>query len=137
MSDWLSEMHRVLLASGRLIVVIGRESNVRGIPFKNGELVASLAESSGFALTLRQERRFVTRFGEPIIEDVLHLQPKTARPERGGEHARQIAVSMLSRALSDGLSPGVVTDLRDAIHGARMVQPSPSLDPKEALCLIR
>ncbi|MGH2493458.1 MAG: Bpu10I family restriction endonuclease [Ktedonobacteraceae bacterium] len=74
MLDVLKEMRRLLQPNGRAIIVMGRESNVRGLRFKNGLLVAALASGgSGFHLETRQERKFKNKFGEIIYEDILHL----------------------------------------------------------------
>ena len=71
----LREMMRVAKADARLILVLGRESTVRGTRFLNGELVAELAVD-GLCLVLerRQERVFRNRFGTSIFEDILHLR---------------------------------------------------------------
>lgn len=134
MSEWLMEMHRVLSPAGRLIVVIGRESNVRGVAFKNGALLAALAERFGFTLASRQERGFVTRFGEPIIEDILHLRPTPQAPGSVADDARSIAVAALKAAQTEGLPSDVANDLRDAIYGARVVEPSPLLLQESTPC---
>lgn len=134
MSEWLMEMHRVLSPTGRLIVVIGRESNVRGVAFRNGALLAALAERFGFTLTMRQERGFVTRFGEPIIEDILHLRRAPQTPSGVADDARSVAVAALKAAQTGGLPCDVANDLRDAIHGARAVEPSPLLRQERTPC---
>ena len=71
----LREMVRVAKADARLILVLGRESTVRGTRFLNGELVAELAVAAlHLALERRQERVFRNRFGASIFEDILHLR---------------------------------------------------------------
>ncbi len=71
----LREMVRVAKADARLILVLGRESTVRGTRFLNGELVAELAvDGLRLELERRQERVFRNRFGTNIFEDILHLR---------------------------------------------------------------
>ena len=71
----LSEMARVCKPGARIILVVGRESTVRGISFDNGEIVARAgAECAGLPLLTRQERVFTNRFGERIYEDLLHFR---------------------------------------------------------------
>ncbi|MFM6312577.1 MAG: DNA methyltransferase, partial [Dolichospermum sp.] len=65
--DVLKEMHRLTKQNGRVIIVIGRESNIRGVPFKNGTLLANLAvQGAGFKIDLIQERKFRNKFGKRI-----------------------------------------------------------------------
>ena len=71
----LREMVRATRAGARLILVLGRESSVRGTRFFNGELVTELAvRSVGLAIERRQERVFRNRYGADIYEDILHFQ---------------------------------------------------------------
>lgn len=137
MTQWLSEMRRVLSPMGRMIVIIGRESTVRGVAFKNGMLLAVLAEAAGYTLGLRQERQFVTRFGEPILEDILHFQI-TGEPEAdANDTARAIAVSFLYAATQSQLPHDVAADVQSAIAESSAVRPSPILQPARSPCPTR
>ena len=92
MLDVLKEMRRLLRSNGRAIIVMGRESNVRGLRFKNGLLVAALASGgSGFRLETRQERKFKNKFGEIIYEDILHLLPDPLGRIADDSFARSLA----------------------------------------------
>ena len=63
--------------NARIIIVLGRESNVRKTRFYNGEIIAKLAVNcAGLKLESRQERVFRNRFGDLIYEDILHLIQK-------------------------------------------------------------
>ncbi len=71
----IREAARVTKPDGKLVLVLGRESSVRGTPFFNSELVAEVAvRSVGLALERRQERVFQNRYGTDIYEDILHFQ---------------------------------------------------------------
>ena len=60
----LREMTRAARSGARLILVLGRESSVRGVRFFNGELVAELAvRGVGLEFERRQERVFRNRYG--------------------------------------------------------------------------
>lgn len=75
----LTELRRVCKPNASVIIVVGRESNVRKTRFFNGEIVARLAvHSAGYCLDTRQERVFQNRFGASIYEDILHLTPRVA-----------------------------------------------------------
>src|SRR5439155_15512459 len=81
MAAVLGELRRVCKHEARIIIVVGRESQVRKTRFFNGETVGRLAvRSAGCIVQARQERVFQNRFGEMIFEDILHLTP---RPPNG------------------------------------------------------
>ncbi|MYC06790.1 MAG: site-specific DNA-methyltransferase [Chloroflexi bacterium] len=123
----IREMARVTKPESRLILVLGRESTVRGVPFFNGELVAELAvRGVGLENDRRQERKFVNRYGNRIREDILHFRTSSEIPDEGIclAAARDIASKTLSvtRQLTE-------TDARDGIDDALeridLVSPSP------------
>lgn len=128
MLDALKEMRRVLTSNGRAIIVVGRESSVRGARFKNGMIVALLASGGvGFRIDMLQERKFMNKFGEIIFEDILHLVPcENAR--RDADHlARSVATWSLQQALH--LTDGQVkNEIIEAIERVPTVQKSPILN---------
>ena len=123
----LQEMTRITKPSGSLILVVGRESNVRGVAFRNGSLVASLA---GEVLELESdpplEREFINRFGKRIREDILRFQSTDDFPD--GESclsdARKIAIKFLDQARHVATGDRLC-DLEDALARSEIVQPSP------------
>jgi SAM-dependent methyltransferase len=127
----LAELRRVIRPTGRAIFVVGRESKVRGVPFQNGSLVASLAEMTGFKLSLRQERKFKNMFGELIYEDILHIVPTLGGGTKG--EARELAIQALRASLDGGYGVTVRNDLKDAIRAAQEVSQSPLFVRKQAL----
>ena len=123
----LREMARVTKPDGRLMLVVGRESLVRKVPFFNGRLVAELAvRGVGLEIERRQERKFVNRFGSRIREDILHFQtpPEFHDEVRCLATARTIAGQTLSmtRRLTD-----IETrqGIDDALERIDLVSPSP------------
>lgn len=71
----LLEMGRVAKAEAPLMLVLGRESTVRGTPFYNGRLVAEIGgRAVGLTPVMRQERVFLNRYGKKIFEDILHFR---------------------------------------------------------------
>ena len=126
----LREMSRVTKTSGRIVLIVGRESTVQHVPFYNGQLVAELG-TRGVGLTIdrRQERRYLNRFGVDIYEDILHFN---ALPELPSERysflkAREIAVEVLSDTLRTA-PDSQHQAIRDALDSAETVSPSPLLD---------
>lgn len=125
----LSELSRVCKPSARIIFVVGRESKVRGLRFFNGEIVGRLAAGcTCLRANFRQERAFTNRFGELIVEDILHLSPrKTAKHSDlfNFVDARNIARDALLQAGRGIQKQEVEADLRDALEQIETVRPSP------------
>ena len=99
----LREMARVAKTGAYLILVLGRESSVRGTRFFNSELVAELAVSGvGLVIERRQERVFRNRFGNNIYEDILHFRntAEIADQEDALVAARVTAKKVLSASRS-------------------------------------
>ncbi len=112
-----------LKACGQLVLVVGRESNVRGVAILNSRLVADIATSlSGFHQEGSFERCFTNRFGTSIYEDVLLFRRVTGQPAPGA--ARGIARALLEE-LEDGADGEVQDDIRDAIANTDAIEPSP------------
>ncbi len=121
----LLEMRRIIRSSGRVVIVVGRESTVRGVSFQNGRIVAALAVGgANLRLNLRQERKFKTRFGETIYEDILHFVPATGATPAPDNFPRCLAQQVLNEVL-DETADGVRSDILAAIRRAGMVQASP------------
>jgi len=127
MSMALDEFRRVLKPGGRVIMIMGRESCVRGVSFRNGCLVGALAASGDLRLACRQERKFTNKFGELIYEDILHLLPTDRGSVCHDAEPRALAVHFLEDALTRCAKADVRADLQAAIAGADGVSASPLL----------
>ena len=66
-------MKQVLKPDGRIIIVIGRESNIRTMKMlENYKILSALAiDGIGLKFDCRHERKFINRFGREIYEDIL------------------------------------------------------------------
>src|SRR5206468_3438691 len=126
MAQSLQEAWRLLKKTGRLILVVGRESNVMKTPFYNGHLLGEIACSSRlWKIGDTHERQFVNRFGVRIKEDVLHLLPLAGTcPDcalsLGRRTARQALVEASSRC-PDETRPF----LDEAVRACDCIMPSP------------
>ncbi len=108
---------------GQLVLVVGRESSVRGISIPNSQLVADVVTSSGsFNQEGSFERCFTNRFGASIYEDVLLFRRVNGEPTPGA--ARGIA-RLLLEDLEHEASGEIQEDVRDAIAHAEAIEPSP------------
>lgn len=141
MFDVLKELRRLLRPQGRAIIVVGRESTIRGLNFRNGALVAALAHGSSiFELERRQERVFKNKFGEIIYEDILHFIPSTKEVSTSDSFARLVALCSLQQALQQA-DEEVRTELLEAQARAYMVEKSPlfkaNFTPRSSLGLLK
>lgn len=122
-AEAFGELWRVMRSGGRAVVVVGRESNVRGIAFQNGRLVAAAAVLSGFQLLDRQERKFKNKFGSLIFEDILHLSPiSNLNVER--DAVLGLGCALLEDAIPRGYGD-IRSDIFSALDRAHTVRPSP------------
>ena len=108
---------------GQLVLVVGRESSVRGISIPNSRLVTDVVTSSGsFNQEGSFERCFTNRFGASIYEDVLLFRRVNGEPTPGA--ARGIARALLEE-LEHEASGEIQDDVRDAIACSEAIEPSP------------
>jgi hypothetical protein len=131
----LAELRRVCTGTARVLLILGRESNVHKTAFYNGRIVEDLATKiAGLRMHLKQERVFVNRFGQTIYEDILHLSPSQDGANRTDaiiEGARDVGKAVLLRAVERAPSDRV-DYLRDAVRRVAEIAPSPVLQPAAA-----
>ena len=128
MGETIASLVQCLKSNGSLILIVGRESNVRGIPFSNSRILLELAESIGaFDKVALHERVFINRFGKNIKEDIIVLKKKGQLLKSMA--ARDIARSHLENALSMA-SGDVADDIREAISTLASISPSPLLSKR-------
>jgi hypothetical protein len=127
----LAELSRVCRPGARIVLVLGRESNVHKTAFFNGNILKTIATGVlRMHLHQEQERVFVNRFGQNIYEDILHLTPaslKTPSTHEVIERARLIGKYELEQALTR-VPPDRSHYLRDAIAGSNKIGASPLFD---------
>ncbi|MCX6380525.1 MAG: DNA methyltransferase [Armatimonadetes bacterium] len=130
MEQALRGFWQMLCDGGRVILIVGRESNIRQLAILNGLIVEEiLAEMGGFLLEGKHERCFLNRFGVAIVEDILVLRKAGAPCSQSV--GRNIAVEHLKKGLN-GLVNEVQKDVMNAISECEMVQSSPLFTPAEA-----
>jgi hypothetical protein len=65
-------MIRISKPNARVILVVGRESNILSNAFSNSELIYQIASSVfNLPLVLKQQRVFKNKYGQMIYEDIL------------------------------------------------------------------
>jgi hypothetical protein len=121
-------MRRSLKPHGLAVMVVGRQSTVRGIQFENGRIAAALANLAGFQLVARHERLFTNMFGEAIYEDILVLRPDASKAgEMNPVGFKFLGQCVLAESLPRASKTEVLQDIKDAIQTAMSVQESPIL----------
>lgn len=112
-----------LKTGGKMVLVVGRESNVRKTPFYNGKIVSQIIDTSnGFGDLYKLERSFINKFGADIKEDIL-VATKTNTPIENGS-GREIALENLKIAFKNAPSE-VKVDFQEIFETIDTVEPSP------------
>ena len=124
MEESLISFWNSLKERGNIVMVVGRESNVRKTPFYNGEIVLELInELNCFEIIDKSERAFVNKFGKRIVEDILVVEKKiNVYPKTN--IAKTVAKKHLVKTQS--IAPKEVeNDFIDAINKIEKVVASP------------
>jgi len=120
-----------LKPNGKLIMILGRESNVRKISFFNGQLLMDIMNAiGGFTDINNLERTYTNKFGCDIKEDILITQKTSEVPQT--DKARKIALQHLKRGL-ETTSNGVESDIKDAIEQVGNVRASLMFNPNHII----
>ena len=125
MAEFFTEASRVLDDQGLITIVLGKTSNIRSVPFKNGEMIAAIAaEGLSYKIEEWSERSFQNRFGEIIYEDVLTLRNNVRSKENAVEIGRAVGIQALKGSL-EYCPP----ERRDEINAALDFAPKVALSP--------
>lgn len=129
----LAEIERVLTPEGTAVLVVGRESAVRSAPFYNGEIVASLARAGGMSILSWKERKFTSRYGATVYEDILSLRPakRTSSFDPSPRIADATAAAALVRARGENGTGEVSEDIDMALADIGCVTGTPLLDRQQ------
>ena len=128
MEQCLVSFSLTLKVGGQLIIVVGHESNVRGIPFSNSAILREIADSLGcFRLEGERHRVFVNRFGKSIREEILVVCSTGAAPVEGT--ARHVAQGHLEGALQHAAGEPR-DDIEAALSEIATISTSPILTRK-------
>ena len=117
MADTIKELARVTKANGRIIFVVGHQSNVLGVPFYNADIIEKIGvKSKLFTKVIRQKREFKNKFGKIIREDIINfLNLKNRVCQNSLENtAREVAFDVFKSSLSIVVSNNIKY-LEDAI----------------------
>jgi DNA modification methylase len=116
---------------GKLILVLGRESNVRNTAFYNGQIVSDIIkQTNGFEEISTLERKFTNKFGIDIKEDILIFRKTNEMSDI--QNARNIAVKHLEKSLPN-LGGEIKFDVEDALKSINDIAPSPIFNSNQIL----
>lgn len=135
MGGVLNELGRVCRGDAKVILVVGHESNVLGVPFYNADMLERIAQETNiFTLVQRQHRRFTNRFGKQIREDLLHFLPRADGLEEADivALARRVAKSALIKGLSV-VHESNYNALEEAVARTEIMNGTPLFAGEEAL----
>lgn len=124
METSLKSFWKSLNPEGKIVMVVGKESNVRKTPFYNGDIVLELAKTmGGFRNFTKNERSFTNMFGKRIKEDILIFQ-KDSNQTPSTNNAKNIAKNHILEAKK--VAPKEVqNDFEDVLTKINIVKPSP------------
>ncbi len=112
-----------------IVFVVGRESNVRGMPFYNGSIIKEIMQNMGcFKDIANHERHFINRFGLKIKEDI--IVGRKASLEAESHPAREISKKHLKKAFEKATGD-VKSDIKEAIDQINDIECSPILNGKD------
>jgi DNA modification methylase len=117
--------------NGTLILVLGRQSNVRNTPFYNGQIVSDILKATnGFEEINTLERHFTNKFGNDIKEDILIFRKTNEMCL--SFHAKEIAYKHMENSLLD-LEGDIRFDLEEAMKSIDIIEPSPIFNSNQIL----
>jgi DNA modification methylase len=120
-----------LKPDAKLILVLGRESNVRSTPFYNGQMIIEILEScNGFTNINTLERQFTNKFGNNIKEDIIIATKSNSISNN--LYGKTISLKHLEDSLITTQN-GVHSDIAEAISSIDEVKPSPFFDSKHII----
>ncbi len=127
MAQALLSMRKSIADDGKIIMIIGRESNIKKTPFYNGIIIKDICMSSNlFTITDISERFFTNKFGTTIYEDILTLKPAGSN-EDTDEIAKSVAITHFKEALKR-VPDESLSDLEKALESADSISASPLYD---------
>lgn len=123
----LSEAIRVLRPGGHLVWVVGRESNVRGVAICNSQIAFDVAmRLPGLCFERRLERKFRSRYGALVYEDILIFKRvmEAGEPADVAHFGREVGVNFLNDLLST-MEASIASEVQEARDSAAKIMPSP------------
>jgi DNA modification methylase len=132
MGDILKELARVSKQQARIVLIVGQESNVLGVPFYNADIIEKIGiKAKLFQKVLRQKRKFKNKFGKVIIEDIINFinLNNQVSQEVIEQISREVALEVLESSRLFVSSENQLF-LESAIAKVNNIQKTPILDKR-------
>lgn len=132
MGDILKELARVSKQQARIVLIVGQESNVLGVPFYNADIIDKIGvKAKLFQKVLRQKRKFKNKFGKVIIEDIINFinLNNQVSQEVIEQISREVALEVLESSRLFVSSENQLC-LESAIAKVNNIQKTPILDKR-------
>ena len=132
MGDILKELARVSKQQARIVLIVGQESNVLGVPFYNADIIEKIGvKTKLFQKVLRQKRKFKNKFGKVIIEDIINFinLNNQVSQEVIEQISREVALEVLESSRLFVSSENQLF-LESAIDKVNNIQKTPILDKR-------
>lgn len=132
MGDILKELARVSKQQARIVLIVGQESNVLGVPFYNADILEKIGiKAKLFQKVLRQKRKFKNKFGKVIIEDIINFinLNNQVSQEVVEQISREVALEVLESSRLFVSSENQLF-LESAIAKVNNIQKTPILDKR-------
>jgi DNA modification methylase len=132
MGDILKELARVSKQQARIVLIVGQESNVIGVPFYNADIIEKIGvKAKLFQKVLRQKRKFKNKFGKVIIEDIINFinLNNQVSQEVIEQISREVALEVLESSRLFVSSENQLC-LESAIAKVNNIQRTPILDKR-------
>lgn len=129
MSQVLDEICRVTVTNSPVVLVVGRESNVLGIPFKNSELIKDIiSKRDDLEIIQMNERKFLNMYGKHIYEDVIISKKiNNGFDDNNIDNARAIGVEAIKNAMNNATDEHFEL-LKNVIEKSELILPSSFLN---------
>lgn len=127
----LLETSRISRPDATSVWVVGRESNVRGVPIRNPQIVFEMAtQAAGLEMINKHERKFRSRYGALVYEDVLVFKRSARHTAISADEVaslgRKVGIGVLGQLRTDDAS--IADEIELAASSAGRVLPSVSPD---------
>ena len=137
MEQTLCSIGNITKKDGKVVLVVGRTSNVRKVPFSNSEIVTDLISNLDmYQLVQSAERSFTNKFGKTIYEDIIVARKIIHNQGSSKPAGADIALKHLKYGLdfANTLDDKTIkADIEDAINNISSIQPSSMVNLKAVL----
>ena len=125
MTETMNQLKSYLKKDGRFIIVIGRQSKVRGVSFRNDLIIGVISLILGYNIDLHQERKFKNQYGEVIYEDILHFKKSNDSLDYDKSKLLNLAEYVLREAMKEKIDSDIINDVELALESLKKTETSP------------